>query len=442
MNMLYSITYPIFSISYVLISIYYINFINLNSKSIVIFTIIDYITLFLLKYHNLNAEYTSLTLLLIIIFLFYNSKKMIYSFIIAFICMIVIGVSDSIMYIVLIEILGIDSNTLTNTNITYYLAQLILLILVNIISKITSRIIDKSHFKMLFLNNITKDTFIRIQKEFYIELSLIIISIIIFILTFTHQLYNKTLSPTVFISISLILLSFIFLSFFFISTREYKSQIEKQYKYKEFNELYEHTKSLEKMSLALKKYENNFLDILDKIEKYIDENDLINLKKFYYTTVLENKNEILSKDYSLEPLNYIDESTLRSIILSKFISAKVNGLKIKITIIEKILPLSIIINDICTIISKLLDISINEAIITNEKFIHFSIINTDTTVVFIIQNSYCDSASFAINNKENMIVYNTNISKVLEILSYTNNHATLNTTYFKGTVSRELTIQK
>ena len=114
----------------------------------------------------------------------------------------------------------------------------------------------------------------------------------------------------------------------------------------------------------------------------------------------------------------------------------------KITITENIPSIPIKINDICKIISTLLDIAINDAKITPEKFIHFSVINTDTTIVFIIQNSYSDSVFFSKTNKENVINKNKKISTVLEIISQAKEKVNLNSTYFNGTLAQELTIQK
>ena len=442
MHTIINIIYPMFSILCIFISIYHINFIKLNPKSIIAYTILNYITLYLIRCYNLNKEYTALTLIFTIIFLFYNSKKIIYAFIISFISVIVIVVSDSIITIIAVEIFNINYETLICDEKLYIFTQFILVILVNVISKLTGKFTYKFNNKPLFLDKFPKDIFNKIKKDFYIECSLIIISIFIFLLAFSNQLNNKTLSPTLFISISLILLCFISFSFLMIAIREYKSQIKKEYESKEFKELYEYTKSLEDMSLYLKKYEDNFLEILSSIRKYIDENDMVNLKEFYYNTLLTKQNEIISRDHSLDPLNHLNESTLKSIILSKFITAKANGLKVKITITENIPSIPIKINDICKIISTLLDIAINDAKITPEKFIHFSVINTDTTIVFIIQNSYSDSVFFSKTNKENVINKNKKISTVLEIISQAKEKVNLNSTYFNGTLAQELTIQK
>ena len=229
--------------------------------------------------------------------------------------------------------------------------------------------------------------------------------------------------------------------------RNIKTQIKHQYQDKEFQQLQEYTKSLEKMSINLKKVKQDYSSIISNVGEYINDDDILGLKNYYYNDLLSKMEPILEKNQSLSSLEYINETPLKSIISSKIIFAKVRDVKIHIDIANDMPSIPMRILEVCRITEIFLDNAIEASIQSREKYINITFINTESNIIFIIQNS-CGNDVPPINKiyEENFSTKGEgrglSLSTAMDIINKTRGRATLNTTYKDNIFTQELTIKK
>ena len=362
-------------------------------------------------------------------------------------CIIVIGVSDSIIGILFFDVFELEHAEIIGEAKLFYTAQICILLLITFISKLLGKIVNNLNSEHLFLHNNSKSKNSKIKKNILMESSFLMLSLFLYLIAFSHQIYKDNYSSVLFYSLSFILLSFIFLSLLIIIMRNVRNQIKQQYQDKEFQQLQEYTKSLENMSTDLRKFKHDYSNIISTIGEYIDEDDMAGLKEFYYNDLVSEGKTVLEKDQSLSSLKHIGESPLKAIISSKIIAAKAKNIKIRVEITDDIPSIPMRILEICRIIGIFLDNAIEASMESEENFIHFAIINTETNIIFIIQNS-CNDNVPPVHKlyEENFSTKGENrglgLCTVMDIVNKTKGRASLNTTCKDNVFTQDLTVRK
>lgn len=329
------------------------------------------ITCFLLSFINENLS--SIAVYFIPIFFIYKktSKILLSIFLDIFICIVII-ITDSFIGAVSIYIFKIDI-----TKFNYPIICLIILIGVYLVSKFIGILL----YKYNILNKYKS------KYAVFIYLSLIIT----FTMFYININWNNSNSPeylnkanSLFFILYSIVLLFICLILLFIMKKDENFKIKQA----QFESLYEYTNNLENLYMDMRKFRHDYINILSSISGFIEENNMIELEKYFSNTIYPLNKKMQSNNNKLVLLKNIKITEFKGLISSKLIKAQELGLNVDIDIMEEILSINMDIIDLIRSIGILLDNAIEAAISTEEKYIALGIIKREASIIIVIMNSY------------------------------------------------------
>ena len=446
-DLIHTLLYPLFLTMYFSITIYFISIIKIKPRDLVLFTILNYFIFVFISYLNMSKEYYSIIILLSVIFIYTNSKNLIYTLISSLLNMLIIGFSDSIISLIAFNVFNLNYNEIINEKKIFYTLQVFILLLIIVIGKLLRNLIKTFNIDAFSLNVPKRNFNINFKNNILFESSFLSISLFLYLFIFSREISKKNYSNILYYCISFVLIFSIFLYLLIIFKKNLKAEYKYKYKDKLINQLQEYTKTLEKMSTDLRKFKHDYNNIITTIGEYIEEKDIDGLRDFYYNELILEGKEVLNKDQSLSSLKNIKEFALKSIISSKYNLAKSKNINIKIEILEDIPIIPMRIIELCRVIGIFLDNAIEASLLSEKKFINFAIINSQSSIVIIIENSCNDSVPpISKIYKENFSQKGENrgfgLSNALEIISKTRGRATLSTTCKNRIFTQELTIKK
>ena len=329
------------------------------------------ITYFLLSFINENLS--SIAVYFIPIFFIYKktSKILLSIFLDIFICIIII-ITDSCIGAISIYIFKIDI-----TKFNYAIICLIILIGVYLVSKFIGILL----YKYNILNKYKS------KYAVFIYLSLIIT----FTMFYININWNNSNSPeylnkanSLFFILYSIVLLFICLILLFIMKKDENFKIKQA----QFESLYEYTNNLENLYMDMRKFRHDYINILSSISGFIEENNMIELEKYFSNTIYPLNKKMQSNNNKLVLLRNIKITEFKGLISSKLIKAQELGLNVDIDIMEEILSINMDIIDLIRSIGILLDNAIEASISTEEKDIALGIIKKESSIIIVIMNSY------------------------------------------------------
>ena len=329
------------------------------------------ITCFLLSFINENLA--SIAVYFIPIFFIYKktSKILLSIFLDIFICIVII-ITDSCIGAVSIYIFKIDI-----TKFNYAIICLIILIGVYLVSKFIGILL----YKYNILNKYKS------KYAVFIYLSLIIT----FTMFYININWNNSNSPeylnkanSLFFILYSIVLLFICLILLFIMKKDENFKIKQA----QFESLYQYTNNLENLYMDMRKFRHDYINILSSISGFIEENNMIELEKYFSNTIYPLNKKMQSNNNKLVLLKNIKITEFKGLISSKLIKAQELGLNVDIDIMEEILSINMDIIDLIRSIGILLDNAIEAAISTEEKYIALGIIKKESYIIIVIMNSY------------------------------------------------------
>ena len=329
------------------------------------------ITCFLLSFINENLS--SIAVYFIPIFFIYKktSKILLSIFLDIFICIVII-ITDSCIGAVSIYIFKIDI-----TKFNYAIICLIILIGVYLVSKFIGILL----YKYNILNKYKS------KYAVFIYLSLIIT----FTMFYININWNNSNSPeylnkanSLFFILYSIVLLFICLILLFIMKKDENFKIKQA----QFESLYQYTNNLENLYMDMRKFRHDYINILSSISGFIEENNMIELEKYFSNTIYPLNKKMQSNNNKLVLLKNIKITEFKGLISSKLIKAQELGLNVDIDIMEEILSINMDIIDLIRSIGILLDNAIEAAISTEEKYIALGIIKKESSIIIVIMNSY------------------------------------------------------
>lgn len=146
-----------------------------------------------------------------------------------------------------------------------------------------------------------------------------------------------------------------------------------------------HNKTLKLCTANIRNFENEFDNIMQDINSYMQQEDFKNLKTYYYGIMEEYQDiKILS---TLNP-STINESAIYNIISNKYYLAKYYGIKVEINVQMNFKGLSIKMYELARILGILLDNAIEAAQHCERKLITISFRNGKTEDMIKISNTY------------------------------------------------------
>ena len=153
-------------------------------------------------------------------------------------------------------------------------------------------------------------------------------------------------------------------------------------------ELIKYTTLLEKNYEKLRFFKHDYANILLTLEVFIRENDMENLKKYYFSLAKNFNNFTKSIPKQINNLHFIKDKPLKSIIFDKLNNANSKNIVTSLVVKEDI-EINSHLLDLCRIVGILLDNAIEAASSCVEnKFISIDFIKEDESLSISIKNSY------------------------------------------------------
>lgn len=366
--------YTILSIvefSAIFISVIFLQKIRVNNKSILTGCITSFIAT--LAFVNLEQWLAiSIVFLIIIILLKLNGSSFIkilfdLSFII-FIGMIADHLAQLITYAY-------------TESVAYIFTHIILFIFIYCI---LFSVIHYIFIKRKFVFSFKKNNFSKIFVAILIFITILFLYLNIFMVEVSN---NKEL-----LQFNLILqTSYFFISLIIIKIFTLSLQKEERIKYEKIQRehFYQYTDSLESINHDLRKFQHDYMNILFTIRGYLDDDEIVGLKKYFNEKILMSEKYTLMKNDLINDLKNLGIIELKGILVTRLIMAIKNNIHIQIEIPEKIDEIQIDIIDLSRIVGILIDNAIEGSQVSEEKFAYLAILKTQrNSVLLVIENSF------------------------------------------------------
>lgn len=366
--------YTILSIvefSAIFISVIFLQKIRVNKKSILTGCITSFIAT--LAFVNLEQWLAiSIVFLIIIILLKLNGSSFIkilfdLSFII-FIGMIADHLAQLITYAY-------------TESVAYIFTHIILFIFIYCI---LFSVIHYIFIKRKFVFSFKKNNFSKIFVAILIFITILFLYLNIFMVEVSN---NKEL-----LQFNLILqTSYFFISLIIIKIFTLSLQKEERIKYEKIQRehFYQYTDSLESINHDLRKFQHDYMNILFTIRGYLDDDEIVGLKKYFNEKILMSEKYTLMKNDLINDLKNLGIIELKGILVTRLIMAIKNNIHIQIEIPEKIDEIQIDIIDLSRIVGILIDNAIEGSQVSEEKFAYLAILKTQrNSVLLVIENSF------------------------------------------------------
>lgn len=167
-----------------------------------------------------------------------------------------------------------------------------------------------------------------------------------------------------------------------------RKEINMEYKEKEYDYLNVYMGNLEKLNEEMNKFKHDYINILSSITAYIEEDNIEDLRSFFYNNILptgEGIRDTCSKNRDIKNIKILE---IKGLILAKISKAEMAGVDISIDVMEAIDKINIDLLDCCRILGILLDNAIEAAIEEEDGYVKFAIIRKKRSIIFVVINKY------------------------------------------------------
>ena len=213
--------------------------------------------------------------------------------------------------------------------------------------------------------------------------SLVIVSFFLILLLFHNfkSLDYSKIKPLCLVMLEMgIIISYLCIILMNVGVR-IKSSVElKQIRFLDAN-----NKMLNLSTNNVKKFENEFISIVQDIGGYLRRNDFEALKKFYAEMIQEYK---AVKICSILNPNTINESAIYNILCAKYYIAKKKGIDVDLKVKIDFTKLKIKMYELSRILGILLDNAIEASLESDEKKIYLDFTSESNRDVIMISNTY------------------------------------------------------
>lgn len=206
-------------------------------------------------------------------------------------------------------------------------------------------------------------------------------NILILVYSTLIHYYNKVFDTQSVIIISIFVLClFLFISYFvFIALNNLYVEKSIRNYVEMYNAVIEET--LENMKI----YRHDHKNILLSIGGFLDNDDITELKKYFYENINENEN-INSKN--LDGIVNIKNRPVRGLIYAKIAKSDSSQINLNINVKDEIENFYIKDIDMCKILGILIDNAIEACVESKEKLLNIGIWNDDSEIYIIVSNSF------------------------------------------------------
>ena len=266
----------------------------------------------------------------------------------------------------------IDSNILTHSLVFLLLHSILTLSIVLIarhLFKINQHLLDSQDGKNLFTLGVTL-IFVVFELNIAFELN-------------SGNNKNMIKLNLLFFT-SLLLIAFISVAFYIQSVRH--SYRVKQQKL-EFEVMKMYTNNLEQHYSEIRKFRQDYQNILTSLEGYIANKDYVNLENYFYEHIKPTSREIQGSDFILKDLSNLKIESIKSLLASKAALAKEKDINVVIEITEPIREIAIPPISLIRMLGIILDNAIEGVDGLDEKQLWIAFTKDKTAVHIIVENT-------------------------------------------------------
>lgn len=176
-----------------------------------------------------------------------------------------------------------------------------------------------------------------------------------------------------------------------ITFKVYNTRQNIIYEKEQYERLKEYTSQIEVMYQSIREFKHDYVNVLNSISGYLEEERYDELKKYFYESILKESKSIISDEFKLNQLTNIKDLGLKGLISSKLIYAHELGIKIVIDILDEIDTFYINSIDLNRIIGIYLDNAIEAALeCKDDKEVFFNVVKEENSVAICIMNTFED----------------------------------------------------
>lgn len=355
-------------------------FVKPNKKHLFIFSNIVFILIYVL--HLLDyRHYLFLIPIIIFIYVFIIYRTISVSIIISSFIWIITSIADALTGAVFIYFLKYTYLDISNDSTADFLSDVLILLFSYVLSKIFRIFLLKLFNKLDFDFNNFKDS----HAPLFFAFTILIFAIYQTLINNFVSSWNDFMTLSYAFNLLVFFIFIITISYYFLNI------LITNHKVKEYDQLKNYTDIIENITTDLRSFKHDYLNILATLAGYLENNNINELKEYYYNELLPESNEIMNKDMSISLLYNIKLSPLKALLSAKITAAHSKKINVSIEILDDIDFINMNVIDICRIIGIFMDNAIEASILCSNKTIHIAIVKVDYGVVFNISNTCLES---------------------------------------------------
>ncbi len=251
----------------------------------------------------------------------------------------------------------------------------------------------RKFFKWLYdkyLTDLPNDIYIYILLEIVACAGIYILNIT---MTHSYQYSKAVMSASTFLYISFFAVSSLLLV---LVTRTIKKDTELKIRLQQYEAMQAYTEQLEQVYAEYRTFKHDYSNILLSMSQYIDSNDLQGLSAYFHESILPTGQTLSAADKQLGRLSAIQIPAIKGILSAKLNYAISRELNICIHIPAPVTEVPIDLLDFSRILGIFLDNAIEAAADTAQKQLSLTIIHTENSTLWQIENS-CDSTTIRLD---------------------------------------------
>lgn len=317
-----------------------------------------------------------------IIFIYKNSKKLVRSISIPIISLIIMVLCDYLLTNIYLSVFGIDPDLLRASIKLYWIHVSLGFIIIFLITKVVS----------LFINKKSKISTLEFKGKFGV---LIVISLMLTISIFYTNIIleskHGSVSDIMKINGILFFAYFILLMIImYILITSITKEMELKNKQIQFESLQEYTSNLEKLYTDMRSFRHDYINILSSMIGHIQNRDIDGIEKHFNEKIFPLSKCMESNNFKIGLLKNIKIPEIKGIFSSKLIRAQELCIDVFIDIAEPIYKINMDIIDLSRIVGILLDNAIEAAGKCDKPSIKVALINKENSVLIVVINSICE----------------------------------------------------
>lgn len=172
-----------------------------------------------------------------------------------------------------------------------------------------------------------------------------------------------------------------------VSRQVYKDQRDAQQQQLLDAELLTYIEELEKIHDEFISFRHDYLNVLQTLDEGVRDQNMELIKKVYTDVVAPTSEQLKLREYDLLKLSRILIPEVKSVLGVKMMTAYQHNLDVTIDIPETVQTIKMSIFEFVRIITILLDNAIEEAVVSEDRFIHLALFDTPDIQYLIVRNS-------------------------------------------------------